>query len=100
MPGVVENQQIACPRLLQLRSKRSVDSLLRRVLVLQVVYLKDKDATQEGIDAAFAAQLKKPRAGDLLVLYYAGHGYKSEARDDTFLASYDTDGDKVSGLSV
>src|SRR3954462_2414552 len=42
----------------------------------QIVYLQDKQATQERIDRAFTEQLKKPGADDLLIVYYAGHGSK------------------------
>lgn len=66
----------------------------------QVVYLQDKQATQKQIDRAFAAQLKKLRADDLLIVYYCGHGSKSEDGDDVYLASYDAGDDGVSGWSV
>src|SRR3954465_3379447 len=48
----------------------------------QIVYLKDKQATQASIDAAFSAQLKKLRPDDLLVVYYAGHGSQSDDGKD------------------
>src|ERR1700719_1946635 len=38
----------------------------------QIVYLKDKQATQQRIDNAFAEQLKKLGPDDLLIVYYAG----------------------------
>src|SRR6476646_5857043 len=66
----------------------------------QIVYLQDKHATQERIDAAFTEQLKKLRADDLLIVYYAGHGAKSDDGNDVFLASYDADDDNVDGWSV
>jgi hypothetical protein len=66
----------------------------------QIVYLQDKQATQLQIDRAFSAQLKKLRSDDLLIVYYAGHGTKSEEDDDVYLASYDAGDDGVSGWSV
>ncbi len=66
----------------------------------QIVYLQDKQATQKQIDRAFAAQLKKLRPDDLLIVYYCGHGSKSEDGEDVYLASYDAGDDGVSGWSV
>jgi hypothetical protein len=66
----------------------------------QIVNLQDKDATQERIDAAFAEQLKKLRSDDLLIVYYAGHGSKSDDGNDVFLASYDAGDDEIDGWSV
>jgi len=66
----------------------------------QVVYLQDKQATQQRIDSAFAAELKKLRPDDLLIVYYCGHGSKSEEDNDVFLASYDAGDDDVSGWSI
>src|SRR5437763_17113303 len=43
----------------------------------QIVYLHDKQTTQQRIDNAFTDQLKKLGADDLLIVYYAGHGSKS-----------------------
>ena len=66
----------------------------------QIVYLQDKKATQRRIDNAFAEQLKKWRPDDLLIVYYAGHGTKSEDGNDVYLASYDAGDDDVDGWSV
>jgi hypothetical protein len=66
----------------------------------QVVYLQDKQATQQKIDTAFAAELKKLGSDDLLIVYYCGHGSKSEDGNDVFLASHDAGDDDVSGWSV
>jgi hypothetical protein len=71
------------------------------VLDSQIVYLQDKQATQARIDAAFAEQLKKLHPDDLLIVYYAGHGTKSDKDDDdVYLASYDAGDDDVDGWSV
>src|SRR5688572_21114266 len=66
----------------------------------QIVYLQDKKATQQRIDQAFGDQLKQLRPDDLLIVYYAGHGTKSEDGDDVFLASYDAGDGDVEGWSV
>jgi len=66
----------------------------------QIVYLQDKKATQQRIDTAFTEQLKRLRPDDLLIVYYAGHGTKSEDGNDVFLASYDAGDDDVEGWSV
>src|SRR4051812_47665939 len=66
----------------------------------QIVYLQDKQATQQRIDSAFTEQLKKLGADDLLIVYYAGHGTKSDDGDDVYLASYDAGDDDVDGWSV
>ena len=44
--------------------------------------------------------MKKLRPDDLLIVYYAGHGTKSEDGNDVFLASYDAGDDDVEGWSV
>lgn len=65
----------------------------------QIVYLQDQKATQQRIDNAFTEQLAKLRPDDLLIVYYAGHGTKSEDGNDVYLASYDA-GDDVDGWSI
>jgi len=66
----------------------------------QIVYLQDKQATQAQIDSAFTAALKKLRSDDLLIVYYCGHGSKSEDSNDVYLASYDAGDDDVLGWSI
>lgn len=66
----------------------------------QIVYLQDKQATQQRIDNAFTGQLKKLRPDDLLIVYYAGHGTKSDDGNDVYLASYDAGDDDVDGWSI
>ncbi len=65
-----------------------------------IVYLQDKQATQQRIDIAFAEQLKKLGRDDLLIVYYAGHGTKSDNGQDVHLASYDAGDEGVPGWSV
>lgn len=65
----------------------------------QVVYLQDRQATTKRIQPAFEAHLAAAKPGDLLVLYYCGHGGKS---DDgaAYFASYDADCDANPGWVV
>jgi hypothetical protein len=65
-----------------------------------IVYLQDKQATQQRIDAALSEQLKKIGPDDLLIVYYAGHGSKYEKGQDVQLASYDAGDKGVPGWSV
>jgi hypothetical protein len=58
----------------------------------QIVYLQDRAATTEQIQARLAAHLAASAPVDLLVLYYCGHGDKDEGGAAHF-ASYDA-GDK------
>jgi hypothetical protein len=54
----------------------------------QIVSLKDKIATTAKIQASFQAFLRKVPADGSILIYYSGHGYKTDDRE-TFLASYD-----------
>ncbi|HKS31704.1 MAG TPA: agenet domain-containing protein [Chthoniobacterales bacterium] len=65
-----------------------------------IVYLQDEKGTQKRIDAAFVDALKKVGQDDLLIVYYAGHGSKSENGKDVYLASYDAGDKDVPGWSV
>ena len=66
----------------------------------QIVYLQDRQATQARIDRSFSDLLAKLKPDDLLVVYYAGHGTKSDDGNDVFLASYDAGDDEVEGWSI
>ena len=65
----------------------------------QIVYLQDAQATTRQVKTAFAAFLAKAREGDLLFVYYCGHGYKSDDARTTFFATYDA-GDDMPGWST
>src|SRR3989442_10477840 len=65
----------------------------------QLVYLQDAQATTRQVKTAFAAFLAKAREGDLLFVYYCGHGYKSDDGRTTFFATYDA-GDDTPGWST
>jgi hypothetical protein len=72
----------------------------RGVPETQIVYLQDKQATQQRIDSDFTTELKKLRSDDLLIVYYCGHGSRSEDGNDVYLASYDAGDDDVEGWSI
>jgi hypothetical protein len=65
----------------------------------QLVYLKDAEATTRRVRDSLAAFLSRAREGDLLFLYYCGHGYKSDDARTTFFATYDAS-DDVEGWST
>jgi hypothetical protein len=65
----------------------------------QLVYLQDAQATTRQVKTAFAEFLAKAREGDLLFVYYCGHGYKSDDARTTFFATYDA-GDDTPGWST
>ena len=65
----------------------------------QLVYLQDAQATTRQVKTAFAAFLAKAREGDLLFVYYCGHGYKSDDGRTTFFATYDA-GEDTPGWST
>jgi hypothetical protein len=54
----------------------------------QIVYLQDRKATGQAIRSELTKLLARTRPGDLLILYYCGHGYKDE-KGTAFFASYD-----------
>lgn len=65
----------------------------------QMVYLQDAQATSQRVKTAFPALLAKAQAGDLVFVYYEGHGYKSEDGRTTYFATYDA-GEDVPGWST
>ncbi|MDQ3473818.1 MAG: caspase family protein [Acidobacteriota bacterium] len=65
----------------------------------QITYLRDKEATARRIQNSFNALLARARKGDLLFVYYTGHGYKTD-EGDTYLASYDAGDEDVPGWDV
>jgi hypothetical protein len=58
----------------------------------RLVYLVDRQATTKRIDTELRAMLAKTAPGDLLFLYYCGHGYKDD-NGRAFFASYDASDD-------
>jgi hypothetical protein len=65
----------------------------------QIVYLQDGQATTRRIQQTLEGHLARAGAGDLLVLYYCGHGGKTDAAA-TYFASYDTDCERNQGWLV
>ena len=65
----------------------------------QIVYLQDHQATTRRIQQALETHLAGAGAGDLLVLYYCGHGDKTDA-GAAYFASYDADGEGNPGWQV
>lgn len=65
----------------------------------QLVYLQDARATTRQVKNSFAAFLAQANEGDLLFVYYCGHGYKSEDGRTTYFATYDA-GETVPGWST
>ena len=65
----------------------------------QIAYLQDRKATTRAIQQAFEAHLSKAAPGDLLIVYYCGHGDRT---DDgaAYFASYDCDGGEHAGWLV
>ena len=57
----------------------------------QIVFLVDEKATKAAIEEALAAHLKKAAPGDMLLLYYAGHGHR-EPDGETYFIPRDVDG--------
>jgi hypothetical protein len=65
----------------------------------QMIYLQDARATTRQVKNSFAAFLTRAREGDLLFVYYCGHGYKSDDARTTFFATYDA-GEDMPGWST
>jgi hypothetical protein len=63
------------------------------VPIEQTIFLKDRQATTRQVRSAFKNLLSKTRAGDLLFVYFTGHGYKSDDSRTTFFATYDASDD-------
>jgi len=65
----------------------------------QMVYLQDEQATTRRVRNEFAEMLSRTKEGDLLFVYFTGHGYKSDDDSRTFFATYNAS-DKVTGWST
>ncbi|MEO7097342.1 MAG: caspase family protein, partial [Polyangiales bacterium] len=60
----------------------------------QIVFLVDGEATKANIESQLAAHLRKAAPGDMLLLYYAGHGHR-EPDGATYFIPRDVDGTSV-----
>ena len=65
----------------------------------RILYLQDQQATTAHIQQALEAHLGRGAPGDLLVLYFCGHGAMTDA-GATYFASYDADGEHNEGWVV
>ncbi|HEY2249965.1 MAG TPA: caspase family protein, partial [Planctomycetaceae bacterium] len=55
----------------------------------QIVYLQDREATQKHIRQSLAQLLERTRQGDLLILYYTGHGSRDHKTREVHFVNYD-----------
>ena len=60
----------------------------------QIVYLVDRSATTANVRAQFAAFLKKTGPDDWVIVYFAGHGNKTED-GKPYLVTYDATADRL-----
>jgi hypothetical protein len=66
----------------------------------QIVYLQDKQATKKKVQTALAEFLDETDEGDLLVFYFAGHGYRDAESNQTWFATYDAGAKDTSGWNI
>lgn len=62
----------------------------------RIVFLKDEQATTAKVKETFAKFLQQAKDGDTVIVYFCGHGYKTNNNQTTFLATYDV-GNKTEG---
>ena len=65
----------------------------------QMVYLPDEQATTRRVRNEFSNLLARTKEGDLLFVYFTGHGYKSDDDSKTFFATFNAS-EKVPGWST
>lgn len=66
----------------------------------QIVYLQDAKATKARVQKALNDLLDETDEGDLVVIYFAGHGYRNTETDQTWFATYDAGKKDQSGWAV
>ncbi len=66
----------------------------------QIDYLADAEANLDEIKRRFAELLGQTDEGDLLVFYFAGHGYRNTDTDRVYFANYDAGDEDASMWSV
>ena len=66
----------------------------------QITYLQDSAATKQAIQQALVEQLDASGEGELLVVYFAGHGYRKVDTGQTWFACYDANEKYSSGWNV
>src|SRR5882672_10990787 len=65
----------------------------------QMVYLQDEQATTRRVRNEFSEILARTKEGDLLFVYFTGHGYQSDDERQTFFATYNAS-ESVPGWST
>ena len=55
----------------------------------RIIYLQDQHATRSRIQEELMSLLKKTRPDDLLVFYFAGHGFRDRKHHEVHFANYD-----------
>jgi hypothetical protein len=66
----------------------------------QIKYLCDAEATKARIEKEFVKLLDETDKGDLLVFYFAGHGWRDPETSETYLANYDAGAKASSAWNV
>lgn len=66
----------------------------------RIIYLQDGVATKTHIHAEFDRLLDRTQAGDLLVFYFCGHGWRDRKSGETWFANYDAGANRDSAWNV
>lgn len=64
----------------------------------QVVFLKDEKATLKNIRTRFREFIQQPGEDDLVIVYFAGHGWWDSSSNQYYLVNYDAQKDDYSDL--
>ncbi|MFO1040794.1 MAG: hypothetical protein U0941_03360 [Planctomycetaceae bacterium] len=55
----------------------------------RIVYLQDRQATRQRIQRDLVAQLARSQPGELLIIYFTGHGFRDRKSHEVHFANYD-----------
>ena len=55
----------------------------------RIVYLQDRQATRQRIQRDLVAQLGRSQSGELLIIYFTGHGFRDRKSHEVHFANYD-----------
>ena len=55
----------------------------------RIVYLQDQHATRQRIQRDLQAQLARTQPGELLIIYFTGHGFRDRKSHEVHFANYD-----------
>lgn len=64
----------------------------------QLVYLRDEKATLKNIRTKFREFIQQPGEDDLVIIYFAGHGWWDSSSNQYYLVNYDAQKDDASDL--